>query len=124
MVEFYLLTFPRFPLRKKEHKYYFGKKRTHDFRTSRCAAYLLDHSGDELQTLKEEDMWYYLRSAGFASLGVTWYMIRKAHKYTTTTTVLQYFFVNAEEVIYVTGVVNLLLFQTHRKCVPAVYVQI
>ena len=36
MVEFYLLTFPRFPLRKKEHKSYFGKNRTHDFRTSRC----------------------------------------------------------------------------------------
>ena len=35
MVEFYLLTFPRFPLRKKEHKSYFGKNRTHDFRTSR-----------------------------------------------------------------------------------------
>ena len=34
MVDFYLLTFPRFPLRKKEHKSYFGKKnRTHDFRT-------------------------------------------------------------------------------------------
>ena len=48
MVEFYLLTFPRFPLRKKEHKSYFGKTRTHDFRTSRCATYLLDHSGDEL----------------------------------------------------------------------------
>ena len=47
MIEFYLLTFPRFPLRKKEHKSYFGKNRTHDFRTSRCAAYLLDHSGDE-----------------------------------------------------------------------------
>ena len=47
MVEFYLLTFPRFPLRKKEHKSYFGKNRTQDFRTSRCAAYLLDHSGDE-----------------------------------------------------------------------------
>ena len=47
MVEFYLITFPRFPLRKKEHKSYFGKNRTHDFRTSRCAAYLLDHSGDE-----------------------------------------------------------------------------
>ena len=47
MVEFYLLTFPRFPLRKKEHKSYFGKNRTHDFRTSRCATYLLDHSGDE-----------------------------------------------------------------------------
>ena len=50
MVEFYLLTFPRFPLRKKEHKSYFGKNRTHDFRTSRCAAYLLDHSGNN-QTL-------------------------------------------------------------------------
>ena len=47
MVEFYLLTFPRFPLRKKEHQSYFGKNRTHDFRTSRCAGYLLDHSGDE-----------------------------------------------------------------------------
>ena len=47
MVEFYLLTFPRFPLRKKEHKSCFGKNRTHDFRTSRCAGYLLDHSGDE-----------------------------------------------------------------------------
>ena len=48
MVEFYLLTFPRFPLRKKEHKSYFGKDRTHDFRSSRCAGYLLeDHSGDE-----------------------------------------------------------------------------
>ena len=48
MVEFYLLTFPRFPLRKKEHKSYFGKNRIHDFRISRCAGYLLDHSGDEL----------------------------------------------------------------------------
>ena len=46
MVEFYLLTFPRFPLRKKEHKSYFNKNRTHDFRTSRCTGYLLDHSGD------------------------------------------------------------------------------
>ena len=48
MVEFYLLTFPRFPLRKKEHNSYFDKNRTHDFRTSRRAGYLLDHSGDEL----------------------------------------------------------------------------
>ena len=47
MVEFYLLTFPRFPLREKEHKSYFGENRTHDFRTSRCADYLLDHSGDD-----------------------------------------------------------------------------
>ena len=42
-----LLTFPRFPLRKKEHKSYFGKNRIHAFRTtSRCGGYLLDHSGD------------------------------------------------------------------------------
>ena len=47
MVEFYLLTFPCFPLRKKEHKPYFIKNRTHDFRTRRCADHLLDHSGDE-----------------------------------------------------------------------------
>ena len=47
MVEFYLLTFPRFPLQKKEHISYFGKNRTHDFRTSRCADYLLDYSGDK-----------------------------------------------------------------------------
>ena len=53
MVEFYLLTFPRFPLQKKEHKFYFGKNRTHDFRTSRCAGYLLDHSGDELIRLQQ-----------------------------------------------------------------------
>ena len=47
----YLLTFPRFPLRKKEHKsYIISKNRTHDFRTSRCADYLLDHSGDEATT--------------------------------------------------------------------------
>ena len=49
IVEFYLLTSPRSPLRKKEHKSYFGKNRIHDFRTSSCAGYLLDHSGDELQ---------------------------------------------------------------------------
>ena len=48
MVEIHLLTFPRFPLRKKEHKSYFGKNRTHDFRTSRCASYPLDHSGDDI----------------------------------------------------------------------------
>ena len=44
-----LLTFPRFLVRKKENKSYFGKNRTHDFRTikSGCAGYLLDHSGDE-----------------------------------------------------------------------------
>ena len=33
--------------RYEEHKSYFGKNRTHDFRTSRRAAYLLDHWGDE-----------------------------------------------------------------------------
>ena len=53
MVEFHLLTSPRFPLRKKEHKSYFGKNRTHDFRTSRCADYLLDHSGDERVNMLE-----------------------------------------------------------------------
>ena len=57
MVEFYLLTFPRFPLRKKEHKSYFGKNRTHDFRTNRCAAYLLDHSGDERVVMLGYDWW-------------------------------------------------------------------
>ena len=40
-VEFYLLTFSRFPLRKKKNKSYSGKNRTHDSRTSRCAGYLL-----------------------------------------------------------------------------------
>ena len=51
MVEFHLLTtFSRFPLQKKEHKLWFDKNRTHDFRnTSRCAGYLLDHSGDKQQ---------------------------------------------------------------------------
>ena len=44
MVGFYFLPFPRFPLRKKEHKSYFGKNRTCDFRTSRSAGNLLDHS--------------------------------------------------------------------------------
>ena len=52
MVEFYFLTFPRFPLRKKEHQSYFGKNRTHNFRTSRCVGYILliDHSGDDANT--------------------------------------------------------------------------
>ena len=63
MVAFYyllqLLRFPRFPLRKKEHKSYFGKNRTHDFlRTSRCAGYLLDHWGDDKksQGVNREEM--------------------------------------------------------------------
>ena len=51
MVEFYLLKFPRLSLRKKEHKSYFGKNRTHDFRTSRCAGYLLDHSNLHITTV-------------------------------------------------------------------------
>ena len=57
MVEFYLLTFPRFPLRKKEHKSYFGKNRTHDFLTSRCAGYLLHHSGDDGHTYSNSSIW-------------------------------------------------------------------
>ena len=52
MVEFYLLTFLRFPLRKKVHRSYFAKNRTHDFRTSRFADYLLDHSDDELSGIR------------------------------------------------------------------------
>ena len=51
IVEFYLFTLQRFPLRKKEHKSYFGKNRTHDFRISRCAGYLLDHSGGTRYTV-------------------------------------------------------------------------
>ena len=51
MIDFYLLTFPRFPLRKKEHKSYFGKNRTHDFRTSRCAVYLLDLTATDITTI-------------------------------------------------------------------------
>ena len=46
-LNFNLLTFSRFPLRKKKNKSYFGKNRTHNFRTSRCAGYLLDRWGDE-----------------------------------------------------------------------------
>ena len=60
MVGFYLLTFPRFPLRKKEHKSYFGKNRTHDFRTSRCAGYLLDHSGDQSTNITSQVPWPFL----------------------------------------------------------------
>ena len=42
MVQFYLLTFPRFPLRKKEHKSYFGKSRSHDFRATSYYTHLVD----------------------------------------------------------------------------------
>ena len=46
----YSPSFSRFPLRKKKHKSYFDKNRTHDLRTSRCVGYLLliDHSGDAI----------------------------------------------------------------------------
>ena len=74
MVEFYLLTFPRFPLQKKEHKSYFGKNRTHDFRTSRCAGYLLDHSGDVAAVSS-----YKCRSA--ATTGRPRIVPRKVHQY-------------------------------------------
>ena len=53
MAEIYLLTFSRFPLRKKEHKLWSDKNRTNnDFRSinSRCTDYLEDHSGDECST--------------------------------------------------------------------------
>ena len=42
MVEFYLLTFPRFPLRKPENTNFgFHKNRTHDFRTSIGVLYMV-----------------------------------------------------------------------------------
>ena len=47
VIGFYLLTLSRFPLRKKDYKSFFNKNRTHDFRTSRCAGYLIDHLGDK-----------------------------------------------------------------------------
>ena len=40
----------RYERKNTNPTWYFGKNRTHDFRTSRCAAYLQDHSGDERQT--------------------------------------------------------------------------
>ena len=48
MVEFYLLTSSRFPLRKKNRNSG-DENRTHAFCTSSCAGYLLliDHSGDD-----------------------------------------------------------------------------
>ena len=66
MVEFYLLTFPRFPLRKKEHKSFFGNNRTHDFHTSRCAGYLLDRPlGRRVQCASYRVHYYYYCSVGF-----------------------------------------------------------
>ena len=67
LVEFYKLTFPRFPLRKKEHKsyFYFGKNQTHDFRTSRCAGYLLDNSGCKVEnTIRKETYSLYKERTG------------------------------------------------------------
>ena len=34
---------------EEKHKLWFDKNRTYDFRTSRCAGHLLDHSGDDIQ---------------------------------------------------------------------------
>ena len=70
MVEFYLLTLPRFPLRKKEHKSYFGKNRTHNSRTtSRCAAYLLDNLGDDLEV-------YWPRAGGLSAVNAVGTQLR------------------------------------------------
>ena len=38
---------PTLSVTKERTQILLGKNRTHDFRTSRCAAYLLDHSGDD-----------------------------------------------------------------------------
>ena len=49
-----------FRYEKKNTNPTFGKNRTHDFRTSRCAAYLLDHSGDDtliLITMHSHQSW-------------------------------------------------------------------
>ena len=67
MVEIYLLTFPRFPLRKKEHQSYFGKNRTHDFRASRCAVYLLYSRSHAFRTSRIE-----LTTSALAGVQVTY----------------------------------------------------
>ena len=46
MVEFYLLTFSRFPVRKKEHNFLFSQLTTSALLLGECS-YLLDHSSDE-----------------------------------------------------------------------------
>ena len=84
MVEFYLLTFPRFPLRKKEHKSYFGKNRTHDFRTSRCAAYLLDHSGDERLCKDKTSSWHLNGFPDGSNIGSTVKCREETQRYTKT----------------------------------------
>ena len=49
MVEFLLTHIPTLSVTEEKTQIYFGKNRTHNFRTSRCAGYLLlkDHSGDK-----------------------------------------------------------------------------
>ena len=68
MVKLYLLTFPRFPLRKIEHKSYLSKNRTHDFRTSRCAAYLLPYG----KRIRHED-----NPTSFSNPGFLFFCARK-----------------------------------------------
>ena len=84
MVEFYLLTFPRFPLRKKEHRSYFGKNRTHDFRTNRCAAYLLDHSGDKRHYPRETPILTPCTILTRCTIAVTWHGKIWRRKHITT----------------------------------------
>ena len=42
MVEFYLNHVFKLSAAEEKHKLWFDKNRTHDFRTSKCAGYLLD----------------------------------------------------------------------------------
>ena len=58
------------PLRKEEHKSYFGKNRTHDFRTGRCAVYPLDHSGDHYHPPKRNVI-VKLRAEAYAGAELT-----------------------------------------------------
>ena len=77
MVEFYLLAFPRFPLRKKEHKSYKGKNRTHDFRTSRYAGHPLDHSGDERRCTMNAAVHIFTRLCMYHDISSTVIMLRQ-----------------------------------------------
>ena len=53
MIEFYLPTYQRFPLRTPEKAILLDKKRTHDFRTSKvCRLATIDESGDEVLHLQ------------------------------------------------------------------------
>ena len=49
MIEFYVSRVLTLFATEEKKKSCFDKNRTHDFRTNRCAGYLLDHSGDEGQ---------------------------------------------------------------------------